>query len=215
MNDKTIQSPPKKKVKDSVPFMNGSYDFSTVGSNGEIVYSERELSITLGLPAETKEELQVIYSKVLRWMVDTGKSQLIFDVMKDYYFLAEVESASTLSEVMENGTLKLTLIADPFKKSVDYVGSDIWDTFNFEEDYAQFNTYQINGSSTIKLYNPARVVRPLINCTSAMTMIKNGVTYNLSAGDNNVYGFNLDTGENVLTINGNGTIKFLFRKESI
>ena len=39
MHSKSIQSPPKKKIKETVPFMNGSYDFSTVGSNGEIMFS--------------------------------------------------------------------------------------------------------------------------------------------------------------------------------
>ena len=30
----------KKKIKETVPFMNGYYDFSTIGSNGEIMYEE-------------------------------------------------------------------------------------------------------------------------------------------------------------------------------
>ena len=110
MKKKTIQSPSKKKVKDSVPFMNGSYDFSTIGSNGEIVYSERDITITFGLPAETKEQLQVMYSKVLEWLVDVGKQKLIFDVMKDYYFLAEAEETTTFEEVMEFGRLEVKFV---------------------------------------------------------------------------------------------------------
>jgi predicted phage tail component-like protein len=195
--------------------MNGSYDFSTVGSNGEIVYSERDITVTFGLPAETKEQLEVMYSKVLEWLVDVGKQKMIFDVMKDYYFLAEVEETTTLAQTMEFGRLEVKFVVDPFKYSIDYVGRDIWDTFNFEEDYAQDPYFDISGSRTITMYNPGRTVRPVINCTSSMTMIQNGKTYSLTTGDNKPYGFYLTTGANALTINGNGRINFGFRKESI
>lgn len=215
MHSKSINSPAKKKVKDSVPFMNGSYDFSTVGSNGEIVFSEREITIVLGLPAETKEVLQVLYSKTLEWLVDVGKQKLIFDVMKDYYFMAEVENTTSFEETMEFGQLEVTFVVDPFKYSIDYVGADIWDTFNFEEDYLQDSGYDIVGTKTITLYNPGRSVRPIINCSSPMTLIQNGKSYSLNTGDNKPYGFYLTTLANTLTINGTGRINFTFRKESI
>jgi predicted phage tail component-like protein len=215
MHSKIIQSPAKKKVKETVPYMNGSYDFSTVGSNGEITYSERQITIAIGLPAETKEELQVLYSKVLEWVVDVGKQQLIFDVMNDYYFMAEIEGTTSFQETMEFGKLELTFVADPFKYSTEYIGSDIWDTFNFEEDYAQSSGFNIIGSSTITIYNPGRTVRPIINCTAPMTMIQNGKTYNLAYGDNRPYGFYLANASNQLTINGTGNINFEFRKESL
>lgn len=215
MHSKDIQSPPKKKTKETVPFMNGSYDFSTIGSNGEIVYSEREITITFGLPAETKEQLEILYSKTLEWLVDAGKQKLIFDVMKDYYFLAEVEETTSLKQTMEFGELEVSFVADPFKYSVDYIGANIWDTFNFEEDYLQDSGFDIVGSQTITLNNPGRTVRPIINCSSPMTMIQNGRSFNLVTGDNQVYGFYLRNLANVLTINGNGRINFTFRKESL
>lgn len=215
MHSKSIQSPPKKKIKETVPFMNGSYDFSTVGSNGEITYSEREISIVFGLPAETKEQLQVLYSKVMEWLVDVGKQKLVFDVMKDYYFMAEVEDTTTFEETMEFGKLEVKFIAEPFKSSVDLIGSNIWDTFNFEEDYLQDSGYDIVGSKVITLYNPGRTIRPIINCSTPMTLIQNGKSYSLVAGDNKLYGFYLIPLANVLTINGTGRITFTFRKESI
>lgn len=215
MHSKSIQPPPKKKVKESVPYMNGSYDFSTIGSNGEQTFSEREITIVFGLPAETKEQLQVLYSSTLEWLEDVGKQQLKFDVIKDYYYMAEVEETSSFEEVMNFGVLTVKFIADPFKMSVDYVGSDIWDTFNFEEDYAQSNEFNINGSENILLYNPRRSVNPIINCTVPMTVIQNGKTYNLYAGDNKIYGFRLNSLANNIVVNGTGKIKFIFRKESI
>jgi predicted phage tail component-like protein len=216
MQSKLIQSPPKKKIKDSVPFANGSYDFSTVGSNGEIVYGERSITISIGIPAETKEELQVVYSKVHEWLVDTGKQKLVFDDMKDYYFMAEVEEATTFEQTMAFGKLDIKFTADPFKSSVDVIGANVWDIFNFEEDYLQDSSYDVNGSIDIIMYNSGRTVRPVINCSLPMTMIsQNGKSYNLTVGDNKPYGFYLNNGANDLRVNGTGKINFIFRKESI
>ena len=215
MHNKSIQPPSKKKVKESVPFQNGSYDFSTVGSNGEITYNEREITIIIGLPSDTKEQLQVLYSNVLEWIEDTGPQRLSFDVIRDYFYMAEVEDVSSFEEFMEFGRMTLIFKAYPFKLSCEYVGTDIWDIFNFEEDYAQNNTFDINGSRSILLYNPRRPVGPIINCTSSMTMTKDNKTYNLLPGDNKIYGFRLNKIENKMLIKGTGKIKFIFRKESL
>jgi predicted phage tail component-like protein len=215
MHSKSIQPPPKKKIKDTVPFMNGSYDFSTWGSNGEQLYSEREITIVLGLPADTKEQLQVLYSKTLEWLEDTGQQQLIFDVIPDYYYLAELEEASSFQEVMEFGLLTIKMITYPFKKSINYVGDDIWDTFNFEEDVVQYNQFTISGSSKIVIYNPGRSVNPIINCTSEMVITIGDKNFNLQIGDNNFFGLRLANGNNIIDVVGDGKIKFIFRKESI
>lgn len=216
METKTIQYPSKKKIKDSVPFMNGSYDFSTIGSNNEIVYEEREITIVLGLPAKNKDQLQFLYSTILEWLVDTGKQKLVFDGLNEYYFMAEVESNSSLAEVMTYGRLELKFVAEPFKKSEYYVGNDIWDIFNFEEDYAQDTKYTINNSTKILIYNPGRTIRPIIKSSNNMTMIDNkNKSYTINIGENNLYGFHLLHGLNNITFNGSGNVEFIFRKEKL
>jgi predicted phage tail component-like protein len=216
MHSKSIQPPSKKKIKDSVPFMNGSYDFSTISSNGEPNFSEREITIVFGLPSETNEQLQKLYSTALEWLEDTNnKQQLIFDDMTDYYYMAEVEESSSFEQTMQFGLLTVKLVAYPFKTSIDYVGDDIWDTFNFEEDYAQTNQFDIINYATINIYNPSRSVSATIYCSVPMTITKDGVTYNLSSGNNTIYGFKINRLMNSIKINGTGRIKFMFRKESI
>ena len=205
----------KKKIKETVPFMNGYYDFSTIGSNGEIMYEEREIDITFGIPAWNKEELQHMYSKILEWCVDISKSQLIFDSMPDYYFEGEVIDSSTLEETMAYGKLQLKFTCEPFKKSVSYVGECLWDTFNFEEDYMEDSSFVISGSGTVGIHNPGRRVRPVINCSASATITHNGKTYNLVRGNNEIYGFYFTNGFNQMTIQTSGTISFKFRKETL
>ena len=213
MHSRSIQPPPKKKIKESVPFMNGSYDFSTVGSNGEIVYGEREITVVLGLPSTSKEQLQILYSKILEWISDSGQCQLIFDDVIDYYYMAEVENASSFEEAVTFGRLSITFVAEPFKTSVNYISDDIWDTFNFEEDISQNVEFDVTNSISVMIYNVGRGIVPTVSCSSAMTVTLLGLTYNLVEGNNTLYALSLSHGENRMTVTGNGHIKFLFRKK--
>ena len=215
MNSKTIQSPSKKKIKQSVPFMNGSYDFSTIATNGEITYDDRQIKVKLGLPARSKEHLEVMYSNTLEWLEDTGKTQLIFDDMPDYYFMAEVEESSSLDETMSYGELEVTFVADPLKTSVDYAGEEKWDTFNFELDAMQDVGFDVIGETTVSIYNCGRSICPLVNCSTNMSIIHDNQEYDLVTGDNKYWSFKLQNGMNNIYINGTGYIKFRFRKEML
>lgn len=210
---RTISTPSKKKIKIEVPFMNSTYDFSTIGSNGEIVYNQREISLTFGIKAISKEHLQIKYSKVIEWLKDTGQQKLIFDDIPDYYFLAEVEDATSLEEVWKYGSMEVKFVAEPFKVGVNLEGSDIWDTFNFEEDVAQNTEFDVIGTKIVNIINVGRSVCPVINVNASMSIIFNTKTYNLSIGDNKLYSLKLASGDNSFVINGTGHIKFLFRKE--
>ncbi|MCB2311602.1 phage tail family protein [Clostridium tagluense] len=212
LESKSLQAPSKKKIKVDVPFMNSTYDFSTIGSGGEIVYNQRDIVVKFGISSRNKETLYSVYSDVLQWLLDIGKSQLIFDDINDYYFLAEVESITSFEEVLRFGKFEAKFIAEPFKISIDYVGDDIWDTFNFLEDITQYNEFDIIGTKLIKLYNIGRAVAPIITVNSNMSIIIGGKSYNLQVGDNNIFGLKLQTGDNWITINGNGHIKISFKK---
>jgi predicted phage tail component-like protein len=212
-----IQPPSKKKIKDSVPFMHGSYDFSTVGSSGEQVYNERIIRAKFNITKSTsRATLYNKYSEVLEWLLEAGKSQLIFTDMPDCFYFAEVENAPSFEEVLRKyGRMEVEFIAEPFKYGVDYEGEKLWDTFNFETDYLQDTEFDVVGSKTVTIYNPGRVVVPTINVNSTMAATLNGYTTNLTSGNNKDWKFKLQTGINNITINGTGHIKFIFRKEML
>lgn len=215
LKKRSIQPPSKKKIKADVPFMNGYYDFSTVATNGEQVYTNRTIEIELGIPSISKSQLHIWYSNILEWLMDTGQQKLIFDDISDIYFLAEIEQAPALDEIIHFGEMKINFVAEPFKYGVNLEGSDIWDTFNFETDYAQITEFEVEGTKTITLYNSGRPVIPIINASSNMTATLGGYTTNLIEGDNKDYQFKLQTGANTIIVNGIGQIKFIFRKEML
>jgi len=212
MESKSIQPPSKKKIKVDVPGMNGSYDFSTIASGGEIVYAERNIKVLFGLPTRNKQQLYVLYSKILEWLEDTSQAQLTFDNISDYYFIAEIESIPTFEEVYSFGKLEVTFTCEPFKTSINLAGSDVWDTFNFEEDVVQDMNFNVVSTKVVSVYNAGRLITPIINSNAAMTVTISGKTYNLGIGDNKIYGLKLQNGYNSIVINGTGLVKFLFRK---
>ena len=212
MESKSIQPPAKKKIKVDVPFMNGTYDFSTVGSSGEIIYTERAIKVILGFPTRSKADLYALYSVVLEWLQDVGKSQLIFDDLNYFYFLAEVEGVSTFQEMVTFGKLDVAFTCESFKTGLAFVGSTLWDTFNFNEDVLQDSSYDVATTKTVAIYNPGRLVTPTINCSAPMSIVFAGKTYALIAGDNVPYGMKLLNGNNTLVINGTGHVSVLFRK---
>ncbi|MBE6067771.1 MAG: phage tail protein [Clostridium lundense] len=215
LEKKTILPPGKKKIKLDVPYMNGTYDFSTVATNGETVFEERKIEVLVGFVARSKEQLYVLYSSILEWLTDTGRQKLIFDDICDYYFMAEIEGVTDFEEVISLGKLKVTFTAQPFKVGVNLEGSDIWDTFNFEEDVVQDTEFDVEGTKSVTIINVGRPVTPVINTSSPMTIAINNKNYNLNAGDNKIYGLKLHPGENVINISGTGHIKFIFRKERL
>lgn len=216
---KTINAPSKKKITDSVPFMHGFYDFSTVGSNGEQVYDTRTITVTLRIIAYSMEELHTVYSQALEWLMDSGKQKLQFDFMPDFYFMAEVQDAPDWDKFLKYGLLTVDFVCDPFKYSNSYMGDDIWDTFNFLTDYTQYtNTFEINETgpgTTVVMYNNGRLITPVINVSvDNMRLNFEGKTYYLTKGDNKLWGMKLKNGENVLHFyNALGTVKILFRWE--
>jgi predicted phage tail component-like protein len=209
-----IESPSKKKIKESVPFMNSSYDFSTVATNGESVYTERKIKVKFNLKANSKTALYNKHSQVLAWLLDTGQSELTINDLTDCYFLAEVENAPSFDTVVKKaGIMDIEFIAEPFKIGKDYIGQEVWDNINFETDVLQDTSFNVSGSKTVSIYNPGRLVATEVIVDSNMSCTLNGYTANFTTSKSKDYKFKLQNGYNNITINGTGNIEFRFRKQ--
>src|SRR5690625_4037778 len=149
-------------------------------------------------------------------MNSNGKRKLYDDAMPGYYYLAEVEGGLSFDELWNHGTLTVEFTAYQFMIAELHEGNDLWDPFNFELDVAQVTDLKVNGSLEGILYNVGiPSVLPEIEASAPMEIIKDGITYNVPSGMSKSNDFRLISGENELTIKGNGTIKFTFYKELI
>lgn len=190
MKDRTIGTPPKTKIKISVPFMSGVLDFSTIGSMDNLVYQQRKITLIISLFGTSKEDLFNKYRLTMSWLKDAPKSQLIFDDDKDFYYMAEIEDTDS-SEMTENytyGEFTIVFVADPYK-------------------YLR-NNQPITVTSAISINNPYAVCTPSIRVygTGAGNLIVNGQTVALNVdGYTDVNYLFLNSGINNISFNGSIT----------
>lgn len=211
IKSKKINIAKKKKITETVPFMNGSYDFSEL--YGEQSYDDRNLEYTFNLEASDKVRLNIAKQKVVEWLSDGGRQIIKDDAFPDCYFIAECVSIDD-SEKGNHTEIKATFTADPFMYGNNYEGHDIWDELNVELDYSQPVDFNINGIEVVSIYNvSSKSVTPTVICSNSMEITTNGTTYLFDAGTTKDYRFKLQKRNNELKIKGNGDIRFEFRKE--
>lgn len=216
--DKQISFPGKNKVMISIPHSNYIYDFSEV--YGTQNYTERTFSVTFNILNRslwTKDSMYIQWTKVLDWLMKPSKKIPLYDdIMKDYYYLGEVQVKPDMDELKYRGKLTVVFQCYPFRIYELQEGNDIWDTFNFELDMAQLVKHDIKGSKSISLFNVGMSnLAPVVVASSQMEIRHKGKSYKVLSGENKIAGFYLLPGINELEVIGNGTIEFKFYKEVI
>ena len=219
VSSKNVGYPDKKKIKVAIPFSNVEYDFSEL--YGDQTYTERPITFVLNVidkhVLNDTQRVNTLETSLVNWLMNSnGKQRLYDDATPGYYYLAEVEGGLDFDELWNHGTLTVEFTAYPFMIAELEEGNDIWDTFNFELDVAQVTEFNVNGTLDVILYNVGTTgLNPKITTSAPMEIVKDNITYNLPNGTSQSDDFKLSSGENKLTINGNGTIKFTFYKELI
>lgn len=213
LKERLAPTPEENTITEEVPFMQGSYDFSMI--LGERIYKNRTLSYRFEVEERNYQHRKVDEIVLKNWLMKRGWGKLYDDHDDGYYYWAKCTSVTVEDDhVYGRLLISISFEAYPFMRARLEEGHDIWDEFNFELDYSQPNDFSINGSSTVNLMNVGSAgVVPTIKASSEMTIIKNGVTYTVPAGESKSESFRLEIGENTMTINGTGTIKFIFYKE--
>lgn len=211
IKNKKIGIPKKKKIKESLPYMNGSYDFTAL--YGEPTYDDRELEYSFNVIGENKFDLNSKKMKILEWLTEKNTFDLFDDTLPEYYFKSTIEELD-FNEQGNTGELNLKLSCYPFKICKNLEGNDVWDIFNFESDFAQSNKFNIQYETKINLFNCSSInVVPTIVASSNFTIVKDNFEFKINPGITTDWRFYLNKGDNPLIINGVGEIEFKFRKE--
>ena len=215
IKNKSIANPNKIKIKETVPFAKNVYDFSLI--YGEQQYEERPLQYTFNLLKVGRPHLLAYEQEISNWLMSSNsKARLVDDQYPATYFLAEVEKATDFSFNWSDGTLTVEFVAYPFKISRNPVGDDIWDTFNFLNDFSAETKFVISGTRQITLYNPSITsVEATVITSDEMIVTIGNSSYLFSAGTTRDGIFTIPPGEVGATIEGNGTIEFIYNYEVI
>ena len=211
-NSKEHKAPVKNKIYESIPFMNGSYDFSNI--YGSPSYSDRELNYSFLIEIENEEVMNYKKIAIENWLLGTNsKSILIDEDLKGYYYMAECTDVN-FDNYYSFGLIDITFTAYPFKIGEAYEGNNLWDSFNFELDVLQDTKFTVNGTSSVSINNPSVIdIEPEIIASSQFEITLDNKKYTVKAGASKDYRFKLRKGNNNLTLKGDGTIEFRFRKE--
>lgn len=212
--DVEVGYPSVNVISQSIPYMNGTYDFSSL--YGGQTYSNRTITIKAAvndLVDLSRTRLSMTYVNIVNWLFNSGIALLKID-FNEYLFSGRVVNVSTLEDFLSSAAITISFDCYPFRVSEKYEGDDIWDVFNFELDYAQDTKFSVTNSRNIVVYNPSATrITPAVICSDNFTIIKNNTTYNFNAGTTTDFRFSLDIEQNDLTLVGNGTIEFKFKKE--
>ena len=206
-----ISPPSKKQIRVSVPFLNGSYNFSTL--YGENTFEDRQLMYCFDVIGNGSTGLNGLKINVYNWLMGVGECELRDTSIPGYYFLAECINI-TEDDEDDYSLLQVTFNAYPFKIKEDYEGDNLWDTFCFETDYLQSTSFDVDGLTEIELVNPGIISSiPLIITSAEMEITTQNVTYSLKTGENKINSLKLSPGVNTIIVKGIGNIEIKFKSE--
>ncbi|MBC2575223.1 distal tail protein Dit [Peptostreptococcus canis] len=190
MQSVSIGFPKPNIEKISIPGRDGELDLSTV-LTGEMTYKNREISISFIFPDKDEKSWFRKISEISNH-VHGRKTRIIFDSDKDYYYEGMCE-VNTIDTEFENLQITIHCNAFPYKLRDMMV------------------TAQISGNETISLYNLKMRTIPKIYSSSTMDLEYKSKTYHLQPGENIFHDLRLDSGNNLISINGTGKVEISYR----
>lgn len=213
-----IGDPEKIKIKRQPPYSNIEYDFSR--AYGDQQYSHRTITIVFNVfNPYNQSNLKNVFERTAakNWLMNTaGKEKLSYDGLPGYHFKAEVEDSFSYEDNYSDGRLTVPFHAYPFMISDRPEGNNLWEHFNFHTDILQDVEFNVTGSKEITLVNlGVPNVIPEIEASAQMTITMRSQTFTIPSGKSKSDDFFLVSGNNRMTITGNGIIKFEFYKELI
>lgn len=116
MAARTIGTPKKKSIRETVPFSNVTYDFSKI--NGEIYWEDRELEYVFEIFASTPEKLEDLKSAFANWIMNVTDEDLLDPFIPDHHFRVTYDDMDFEDdEGMDKTTATVKFLAYPYKIS--------------------------------------------------------------------------------------------------
>lgn len=208
-----LGSPKPNLITETIPYSNGSIDFSTIATGGIQTYSDRTISVDFNYLEDTKASMYKVYSKITSWLLGASKGTLTFNYI-DGIFTGKCTQISDLQTFVRGAKFTVTFTCNPLVDCGQY-GDYIWNTFNFLIDIADMPVHTVSTGDIITIFIDGVTVNPTINATDVATIELNNKQYNLVVGDNKIFGLTLQNGQNNINIisASNVTLTFNFRKE--
>lgn len=214
LQSRDAPTPDKKEIVEQIPYLQGVLDFSD--ALGEVFFDRREITYEFKLPNKDYPDRKVAERFIKSSMATKSESQLFDTHDKRYYWIGKIKSIKVTDVPLKKHLIAtIVFICYPFAFHVDNYFDDVWDTFDFENDFSNWTKWDINGREEIYFVNGGDTsVSPTVICSSDITLIdKKSKTYKFQKGENNDFVLSIKPGINRFTAKGNGTISLRFNAE--
>lgn len=169
VRERSIGTPKRKTIKETVPFSNVTYDFSAI--NGEVYYEERSLQYVFEITADSPEELETLKIAFASWVMGVMQEKLYDPFIKDYHFLATYDELSFADEEdVEKTTATVKFTAYPYKIAND-TKEIVIPLYAYEEADAEI------------LNNSSHRVTPTLNASVPVTVKVGENSYSIPSGE--------------------------------
>lgn len=209
-------TPDEKEIVESVPYMQGVYDFSTL-NGGERYFDNRQITYQVMLFNSDYSTRKGAEQEIKRRLVPLG-IQALYDTHDiGFHWLGKVKTVTVEDDAKVN-TLAATITFDcyPFAITNNIEGSDIWDDVFFPHWIFQDTKYTVSGTQAIKLYNiGSKSIECELVVSGNITVAGGFGSIDLTSGNYKDTQLVLAMGVNNLTLTGNGTIEFRFYREEM
>ena len=212
--ERNAPTPEEKEILKDIPFKQGVLDFSAL--LGGRVFKNREIEYVFMLFNTPYERRKIVERNIKQKLMVHPRNKLYDTHDANYYWLGKCKSVE-----VENGErfnqLKVTVTFDCYPymfSNTDYF-DDYWDTFEFDEDVANYTKYIVKGSLDFPLFNAGSVaVKPEIIVDNRFSVkVNDEKPIVFEAGSKQDYYLSLRPGVNDIHVEGTGTIKFHYQKE--
>lgn len=212
--ERNAPTPEEKEILKDIPFKQGVLDFSAL--LGGRVFKNREIEYVFMLFNTPYNQRKIVERNIKQKLMVHPRNKLYDTHDANYYWLGKCKSVE-----VENGErfnqLKVTITFDcyPYMFSHTNYFDDYWDTFEFDEDVANYTKYIVKGSLDFPLFNAGSVaVKPEITVDSRFRVKVNDEDFiEFQTGSKQDYYLSLKPGLNKVRVEGNGTIQFHYQKE--
>ena len=212
--ERNAPTPEEKEILKDIPFKQGVLDFSAL--LGGRVFKNREIEYVFMLFNTPYNQRKIVERNIKQKLMVNPRNKLYDTHDANYYWLGKCKSVE-----VENGErfnqLKVTITFDcyPYMFSNTNYFDDYWDTFEFDEDVANYTKYIVKGSLDFPLFNAGSVaVKPEITVDNRFSVkVNDEKPIVFEAGSKQDYYLSLKPGLNKVRVEGTGTIKFHYQKE--
>lgn len=211
--ERNAPTPTEKEIVETVPYMQGQYDFSMIGTDR--FFSNRTVTFKVAIFSIEYTERKQVENLMKMSLMPLGIQNLYDTHNIGYHWQGKCKSI-TVDDDAEKRMLTATIEFDcyPYAISDTAEGSDVWDSVYFPNWIFQNVKYTVNGATKINLYNVgAHTTNMILVVDGNFTLHDDTGAYELTTGTYTNSEVSLSPGVNTLSLVGIGTIEFKFYQE--